>query len=49
MHGTAGFPALLAAACDDGSVRLLGAEGGEAGLVPERLLARLQVWLGGAG
>ncbi|PNH10616.1 Cirhin [Tetrabaena socialis] len=37
-----GFAHVLAAACDDGSVRLFGCEGGEPGLVFERVLARLQ-------
>ncbi|GLC46942.1 hypothetical protein PLESTB_001544800 [Pleodorina starrii] len=37
-----GFSHTLAAACDDGSVRLFGCEGGEPGLVPERVLARLE-------
>lgn len=35
-----GFAHPLAAACDDGSVRLFGCEGGEPGLVAERVLAR---------
>ncbi|GIM15061.1 hypothetical protein Vretimale_17826 [Volvox reticuliferus] len=37
-----GFSHVLAAACDDGSVRLFGCEGGEPGLVPERVLTRLE-------
>ncbi|KAG2427339.1 hypothetical protein HXX76_012534 [Chlamydomonas incerta] len=37
-----GFAHVLAAACDDGSVRLFGCEGGEPGLVAERVLARLE-------
>ncbi|GFR42935.1 hypothetical protein Agub_g3833 [Astrephomene gubernaculifera] len=37
-----GFAHVLAAACDDGSVRLFGCEGGEPGLVLERVLARLE-------
>lgn len=37
-----GFAHQVAAACDDGSVRLLGCEGGEPGLVLERVLARLE-------
>ncbi|KXZ42516.1 hypothetical protein GPECTOR_139g672 [Gonium pectorale] len=37
-----GFSHVLAAACDDGSVRLFGCEGGEPGLVHERVLARLE-------
>ncbi|GIL46659.1 hypothetical protein Vafri_3595 [Volvox africanus] len=37
-----GFSHVLAAACDDGSVRLFGCEGGEPGLIPERVLTRLE-------
>lgn len=36
-----GYSHQLAAACDDGSLRLLGVEGGEPGLVMERVVARL--------
>ncbi len=39
----AGFPHQLAAACDDGSVRLFGVEGGEPGAQLERTLTVLQV------
>jgi U3 small nucleolar RNA-associated protein 4 len=38
-----GFSHILAAACDDGSVRLFGVEGGEPGAQLERTLAVLQV------
>lgn len=37
----AGFPHLVAAACDDGGVRLFGVEGGEPGAQLERQLAKL--------
>ncbi|GLI64516.1 hypothetical protein VaNZ11_007785 [Volvox africanus] len=37
-----GFSHVVAAACDDGSVRLFGCEGGEPGLIPERVLTRLE-------
>ena len=37
-----GYPHLLAAACDDGSVRLFGVEGGEPGAQLERVLTVLQ-------
>lgn len=41
VPSSAGFPHLLAAACDDGAVRLFGVEGGEPGLQMERTLAVL--------
>ena len=42
IRPVAGYPHLLAAACDDGGVRLFGVEGGEPGAQLERTLAVLQ-------